>query len=212
MLWCRWVVHQLIINEWLELRSYTEGYIQWWMSKLPKLKVLTFGKTNEYTQVKWSRAKWFRHCLLDSLSNIGSLIRRILNHIVHYLHACSDTSVCDNGGTESRELGERYCQCFPGANGECMFSQENMPTVHPKAKERWLQWKTGERPAFVDSITTGMSTTNSWMNSKSLYVIYMDTQCCAALMLYEQQRRRWSAGHLEKLIYANDNHAVTRVD
>ena len=71
----------------------------------------------------------------DSLSNIGSLTRRILNHIVHYPHACSETSVCDNGGTDSRELGEQYCQCLPGANGECMFSQENMPTVHLKVKE-----------------------------------------------------------------------------
>ena len=43
--------------------------------------------------------------------------------------------------------------------------------------------------------------------------IYGYTQCCAVLMLYEQQWRRiWSAGHLKKLIYPNYNHAVTGIN
>jgi hypothetical protein len=39
------------------------------------------------------------------------------------------------------------------------------------------------RPAFVDSIITGMSTTNSRMISRSSHVRYKDIQCCAVLML-----------------------------
>jgi len=136
-----------------------------------------------------------------SLSNIRSLTRIILNHIVHYPHACSDTSVCENYGNNTASVSRKQMGsvCFHRRICQLCIQRQRKGDSIEKL----------ERPAFVDSIATGMSTTNSWMNSKSLYVIYMDTPCCAALMLYEQQRRRWSAGYLEKLIYANDNHAVT---